>query len=92
MKVASCESCEARLLWAITWGGKRMPLDAEPVGDEQSAPSQVFVLMKRGDDTPLALSLARLSDEAMIAAKKNGVSLYRSHFATCPNADEHRAA
>lgn len=31
MKAGKCRSCGARVVWAVTEHGRRMPLDAEPV-------------------------------------------------------------
>lgn len=64
---ATCRSCGAEIVWAITKSGKRMPLDADPVTG-----LGVFVF-----DNGYAV---------------DPPPLRRSHFATCPNADEHRKA
>jgi hypothetical protein len=61
--------------------GKKMPLDADPVEDQTQA--NLFVLRERESrEAPLAMAawgLVGLEDH------------YRSHFATCENADEHRS-
>jgi hypothetical protein len=58
-----------------------MPLDLEPYeGDD---PRGVFVLRQWGPDEPTAIAVPgpwTFADEPV----------YRSHFATCPQADEHR--
>jgi hypothetical protein len=74
--MSRCRSCQAEIVWAVTDTGKRMPLDAEPVSAAHR-PSGLFVL-DEGGEHPLAFTLAA------------GQPLYRSHFATCPNADQHR--
>lgn len=75
---ANCRSCGAAIIWAETANGKRMPVDAEPV-----IPKGLFVLTEQTDRSmpPLATSAASLSVPR----------LFQSHFATCPNADEHRS-
>lgn len=76
MDVADCSSCSARIVWTVTAKGKRMPVDAEPREDG------TFVLRGQGDDhPPLALHKRE---------SRGREPLYVSHFATCPNADEHR--
>lgn len=73
--MSSCRSCNAPIIWAITENGKRMPLDAEPF----ALPAGLFAL-DTSSDPPLTVSVAAERREP----------LYRSHFATCPNADQHR--
>lgn len=31
MKITTCGSCPAKIIWTVTAKGKRMPVDAEPV-------------------------------------------------------------
>ncbi len=77
--MSTCRSCRARVLWVVTDGGKRMPVDADPV------PDGTLVIADRGaDDTPHVTSVA--PDALLI----DDPPRYRSHFATCPNADQHR--
>lgn len=72
---ARCRSCAAPLLWAATENGRRIPLDPDPyMGDD---PRGLFVL--RGK-----IAIATTPDAFA------GEPVYRSHFATCPNAKEHR--
>lgn len=72
----TCRSCNAPILWVETIQGKRMPLDAEPHEDGNVAlmPAGAMVLTK----------------ELVEQGKKIGSKRYRSHFATCPNAGQHR--
>lgn len=75
-----CRSCDAPVLWAKTEKGRRMPLDPEPYTG--SEPAGVFVLrfFEAGTPTAVAVPPEAFKDEP----------LYRSHFATCPHAAEHR--
>lgn len=82
---SKCRSCGAEVLWVEWPSGKRMPVDAvadnRPVG--------------RGGE--LVLTHRREADKLLVEKfnptrhdkKRNR---YTSHFATCPNADEHRRA
>lgn len=73
--MSRCRSCNAEIIWAITENGKKIPLDAEPV----ARPIGLFAI-DTSTDPPLAVSTASERREPE----------YRSHFATCPNADQHR--
>lgn len=80
--MSNCRSCGASIIWARTGRGKRMPLDAESVADVTA--QGLFVLREKTNPAgPLALAawgLDCFTDPH-----------YRSHFATCPNADAHRS-
>lgn len=77
--VSECRSCGAEILWAATEHDRKMPLDAVPVDVEQlDNYAGLFVLMPG----PLAL--------AATPAMFPGEAFYRSHFATCPEADAWR--
>ena len=71
----TCRSCGAPILWRETHAGRRMPIDPEPVADGN--------VVIEGDIAEVlkAEHLARLGGD---------VPRYRSHFATCPQAAEHR--
>ena len=64
----TCKSCGARIEWAMTAKGSRIPLDpgSHPDGNINLGPDGV----------------------AHIVGTGNGVRI--SHFATCPNAGQHR--
>lgn len=74
-----CRSCRAPILWVGTERGKAMPLDAEPYqGDD---PRGLFVIRTAG---------GKVIGVAVPPDAFPGEPLYRSHFATCPDAAEHR--
>lgn len=77
--MAECRSCGARLLWAWTHNGKRIPLDAEPVED-----GNVQIIGENEEGEPV---VAFLRQDALLPPVG---PLYVSHFATCPDAQEHR--
>ncbi len=72
---STCRTCRAPVLWATTEHGRKMPLDLEPYTGPE--PGGLFIL--RGE-LAVAVTAAAFDDEP----------LYRSHFATCPQADQHR--
>lgn len=91
MKRATCNSCNAPVIWAVSAKtGKPIPIDATPVGTLASM-SGLFVLVKRLEPTPLAWAVA--PDTATLDLyRQRDVALYRTHFVTCPNAARHRNA
>jgi hypothetical protein len=78
--MSACRSCGADIIWARTERGSKMPLDAEPVTEGQHR----FVLRDRSSsEGPLAIAAWGLDPKTD--------PHYVSHFATCPNADQHRS-
>jgi hypothetical protein len=72
---SKCRSCEAAILWAVTTKGSLMPVDADP------HPDGTLVLIDNHGE------LFVRHPSPMFDADK---PLHRSHFATCPDAKEHR--
>jgi hypothetical protein len=70
-----CRSCGAEIRWARTVAGKRIPLDPQPVEGGNLAPTF----------GPVGQILVRV-----VGRPWNG-RRWRSHFATCPNRNAHRA-
>lgn len=77
---AKCRSCSALTYWIETKAGKYMMVDREEVDPDDCDDGSLLV----GDDG----STLRTGKDA----PEEGVSYYLSHFATCPNADDHRRA
>lgn len=78
----TCRSCGARIRWVVTTAGKRIPLDEDPVD---------------GGNVLLHEAIDGREPIATVVGKSVGPSLfgddgprYVSHFATCPDADQHR--
>lgn len=72
-----CKSCGAQVFWALTRNGKSTPIDsaARPDGN-------VVTLWRKADGTVHVERYDRM---------KHGDAVRRtSHFATCPNAEQHR--
>jgi hypothetical protein len=74
-----CKSCGAPVRWATLPSGRAAPLDAEPSEDGTIALA----------DDPRFGSVLRKEQRAKLPA---GTLLYRSHFGTCPAANELRRA
>lgn len=77
-----CNSCGAEIIWCVTTKGKRMPVDAA----ERTDGTGVYVIT-RPDGDPLACTSLLDVPEVMARAYK---ARHLSHFATCPNAAQHR--
>lgn len=71
-----CRSCRAPMFWVITADGKRMPVNATP------DPKGGFVLTLK--------STGELHAEVAMPSTPANRNRYVSHFATCPQADQHR--
>lgn len=82
--MSQCSSCGAPIDWIHTTDGKAMPVDAGEFA---------FVVDPRGDKTAVladgSVAKGRIVSESNSSA---GQWIYArtSHFATCPNASEHR--
>jgi len=74
--IEACRTCNAPVVWATTRKGKAMPVDAAPVDDGN-------------------VELTAAGPGRVVAAVLTGPSLMptplrKSHFATCPDAEEWR--
>ena len=76
----ACRACHAEIWWAETEQGKRMPVDADPSPD-----GNVAVVREGAGEAPPVVRVLPAGDLPL-----NLVVLYTSHFATCPNASQHR--
>lgn len=74
---SNCRSCGARIRWIRTVGGKAMPCNAELIRFNRGGGPETFV-------TPEGkVERGKRDREGVITG-------YISHFATCPNANQHR--
>lgn len=78
--MTACKSCGAPLRWAKTGVGKRIPLDAEPVAN-----GNIRLGLIGGIEYAIVLPPADIA-----CCQVDGLPLYVSHFATCPNSAQHR--
>lgn len=73
-----CRSCGARIRWVVSAAtGKRMPLDYAPHREGTIVPAH--------DPARPGVIVARVLPEPPADG-----DAWRSHFATCPHADQHR--
>lgn len=88
-KIALCKSCQAPIYWALvtkrdgTEG--RMPFDVDEPTDH-SGSHQLNWNTKRE-----RIWAKYVAPDLRAKAKELGLMLRKSHFSTCPNADEHRS-
>lgn len=78
--MSTCKSCGAEIRWVKTMAGKNMPMDTEP--------TKGFVIVHAGDGGWKLEGDGGGYSHSEATARQ--VEVYTSHFATCPNADEHR--
>lgn len=78
MTAAACRTCGEPLEWAVTAGGKRMPVDYDPHPEGN-------VLLRRRSDGSLTADV--LAGERLDHARSLNATLWRSHFATCAQAE-----
>lgn len=81
---AKCRSCDADVWWVEWPSGKKMPVDSEPDMRPPPKGGTLVLTLRKGPQSRL---LVEKYDPAKHDAKRNR---YTSHFATCPNASEHR--
>src|SRR5215831_1401482 len=96
-----CKSCAAPIYWAVTQKGRNIPIDKQPVPDgnirlepRHALPSIAIVV---NDDSraicrppcPRPITMCPPYGEPCPVTCPRGL-LFRSHFATCPNANKHR--
>ena len=86
MTICKCKSCGREIFWVkLRMGaGGKMPLDAEPVWIRKEAGGKPYFL-KDGEAVH-----GRITGDADDDPDAEVVEAYMSHFATCPQANEHR--
>lgn len=84
MKWDNCRTCGAKIVWIKTLAGKPMPCDAEGVlVVEESEAREKYVLA----DGRVASARKAVPEDRNDSTRTIG---YVSHFATCPQAAQHR--
>lgn len=74
--IETCRSCPAQIIWAVTERGKRMPVDVDPVPG-----GNVQLVEQHGQLTAVVVPAKRAFGR---------MNLRKSHFTTCPQADQWR--
>lgn len=79
---ATCSSCGASIIWTVTEAGKSSPVDAIPVaGGNLRLTEQPYPLPPLTRVVGAGIDLFDDTDDG---------TRHLNHFATCPNAAEHR--
>lgn len=88
----ACRSCRARVIWAITESGRPMPVDPAPVDAAllPEARNGNLVLWYQVDGYGRPIGQQRVCIATTEQRADAATPLWRSHFATCPSAAEHR--
>lgn len=82
-----CESCGASIFFAVMKTTRaRMPLNARP--DDEG---NVLYPWGYSWDDEVHLAAVLRVDELKGFRRRRATPIYRSHFDTCPDADEHRS-
>lgn len=74
-----CKSCGAEIKWIKTKAGKNMPVDA-----------QKHIIIKGEGKDVLVTESGEIVRGTLTDAEHGNCTGYISHFATCPNAIQHR--
>jgi hypothetical protein len=76
----ACRSCGAPIVWVVGATGRRMPCDLEPVVDDTRG-------LIRVPEGPSSRAGTPFDSQPAVLGKGK---ILRSHFATCPDAAQHR--
>ncbi len=92
---ALCKSCTAPMRFVGTVAGATIPLDEEPVTGGPAAAQGMPGRVVLSHVEPDLFSQGPPANVYRVASPveefDSGVEVFVSHFATCPNADEHRS-
>ena len=77
--MATCEKCGAEIIFAVTRHGHRIPIDPAPVED-----GNMELVEEETADGRVLKALRRLQGSLL------ATPVYKTHFATCPEADYFR--
>lgn len=73
-----CGSCDAQILWVVSESGKAVPLDL--------APDPTGRVVIETPDDPREAAVGRVLKKGEETTEPR----FTSHFATCPDAEQHR--
>ena len=81
-----CKTCGAPIVWIKMLGsGKKMPVNEDPVLVLLSHGTEKFITTQG-----VVVTGCRIGDGYDDYPDENVVEAYESHFATCPQANQHR--
>lgn len=92
---ATCSSCRAPIVWAMTDNGRRMPVNLDPVSTAVLLPEARdgnLVLWYEVNDAGNPTGPQNVSFATDEQKRDLNVPLWKSHFVTCPYATSHRKA
>ena len=84
--MSRCSTCKNEVVWVVTAGGKRMPLDPDPVENGNIIKTGKMIDTDRG----AAELVAYVHPPSLFDQDVHDGERYVSHFATCANAEQHR--
>jgi hypothetical protein len=92
-KTAECRSCKAPIYWAKVKKKNgdigNHPLDKAPSPDGTHR-ATLTIKAKEDGQTEIIVDATWIPPKERAALVERGVRLRTSHFATCPNAEQHR--
>jgi len=84
---ARCGSCKREIVWTVMRdSGRRMPIDAQTIDTPRAR------LTAYNPATGMSVVLTADNVAHAEAWARRGVTFHESHFATCPDAAQHRRA
>lgn len=83
----TCDSCGADIVWVTSTNEKPMPLDSPAVPAGEDMRGLFAIVMGRKLGSRIAVSMSTFPPTMWPL-----FTTWRSHFATCPNAAQHRRA
>lgn len=87
--LGSCRSCKAVVIWAtMKLTSKRNPLDPDPVTVVKAKAG--IIAYNPATGAAQSVTAANILQTALWASR--GVTFHLSHWATCPDREEHRKA
>lgn len=83
MKFTTCKSCKAAIAFVRLPSGRRLPINPDPTDN-----GNVHITGSRNEDEPAARVISTQTGTLFDNAPTT--TAYTSHFATCPQASQHR--
>lgn len=89
METGQCKSCHGPIVWALTEKRKSMPVHG--VTDEATGKTVPFVTDEGNLVDTGRTAFGRLGGQVpVVKVVRKGFGRWVSHFAHCPNAEQHR--